>query len=598
MDGTINHIFRERAQQYGESIAVEKNRDGNWEGATWNQLYERSRAVGLGLWSLGIRKGDRVCILSTNRIEWLYADMGILGIGGIVVPAYHSLLDEEVRHYVSNADAKVIIVEDKSQLEKALYTYERYRDLERIIVIDAAECECTGIVMTCEELIAVGNEKHAEVPDLFERLGDEIALDDIATCIYTPGTSGFPKGALISHGNIAAALKMLENLSPPLCAETDRVVNFLPLSHIYERMIHFYGLSCGFTRHYAEDLNTLFSDIQQKKPTVLFVVPQFLEMLYRGILFRVERQSSLQQRLFHWSRKIGSRMLRNRETHAGITRMLQMQYALAYQLIFRKLHDALGGNLRSIYVAGAPTSNEVLDFFHAAGISIIEGYTMTEACGFIAINRVDDFKIGSVGRPLSGIDLRIAEDGEILIAGDTVFKGYWKMEHETREAFSSEGYLRTGDIGVISADGYLIITDRKKDMIITSGGKKVAPQKIENHFKVNPLFDHFVVVGDRRKYITALINLNMELATQFASDLNIPFQKPEDLIYNQDFLDIIDEIISEKNEKLAQFERIKKYRIVEIGFSKDTGELSASSSVKRRSIQEKYIDVIESMYEE
>jgi long-chain acyl-CoA synthetase len=598
MDGTINHIFRESTQQYGDSIAVEKNRGGNREGATWNQLYERSRAVGLGLRALGIRKGDRVCILSTNRLEWLYADMGILGIGGIVVPSYHSLLDEEVRHYVSNADSKVIIVEDKSQLEKALYVSERYPELERIIVIDAAECECTGIVMTFQELMAAGNEKHAEDPHLFERLADEITPDDTATCIYTPGTSGFPKGALISHGNIVAALKMLENVSPPLCTETDRIVNFLPLSHIYERMVHFYGLSCGFTRHYVENLNTIFSDIQQKKPTVLFVVPQFLEILYRGILFRVKRQSSLQQRLFHWSQKIGSRMLRNRETHTGITRMLQLQYKIAYRMIFRKLQDALGGCLRCIYVAGAPTANEILDFFHSAGISILEGYIMTEACGYITTNTIDDFKNGSVGRPLAGIDLRIAEDGEILIASDTVFKGYLKMEHETREVFTSDGYLQTGDIGVMSADGHLIITDRKKDMIITSGGKKIAPQKIENHFKVNPLFDQFVVVGDRRKYITALINLDMELATQFASDLNIQFQKPEDLICNQDFLDIIDDIISEKNEKLAQFERIKKYRIVEIEFSKDTGELSASSSVKRRSIQEKYIDVIESMYKE
>jgi len=598
MDGTINHIFRESAQQYGDSIAVEKKRGGNWEGATWNQLYERSSAVGLGLWALGIRKGDRVCILSTNRLEWLYADMGILGIGGIVVPSYHSLLDEEVRHYVSNADAKVIIVEDKSQLQKALYTCERYPGLERIIVIDTAECECTGNVMTFEDLMAAGTEKHAEDPHFFERLADEITPDDVATCIYTPGTSGFPKGALISHGNIVAALKMLGTLSPPLCAETDRVVSFLPLSHIYERMVHFYGLSYGFTIHYVEDLNTLFSDIQQKKPTVLFVVPQFLEILYRGILFRVERQSSLQQRLFHWSQEIGSRMLRNREAHSGITRMLRLKYKIAHQMIFRKLHNALGGCLRCIYVAGAPTANEILDFFHSAGISILEGYTMTEACGYIATNTVDDFKIGSVGRPLAGIDLRIAEDGEILIAGDTVFGGYWKMEHESRESFTSDGYLRTGDIGVVSADGYLVITDRKKDMIITSGGKKIAPQKIENHFKVNPLFEQFVVVGDRRKYITALINLNMELATQFASDLNIQFQKPEDLYCNQDFLDIIDDIISEKNEKLAQFERIKKYRIVEIEFSKDTGELSPSSTVKRRSIQEKYIDVIDNMYKE
>ena len=265
-------------------------------------------------------------------------------------------------------------------------------------------------------------------------------------------------------------------------------------------------------------------------------------------------------------------------------------------MIFKKLREALGGNIRWIGVTGAPTPREIIEFFNAAGILILEGYAMTESCTFVALNTLDDYKAGSAGRPLQGIDIKIADDGEILIKGDNVFKGYWNLERESREAFTEDGYFHSGDIGIFTADRFLIITDRKKDLIITSAGKNIAPQKIEKLFRMNPLFSQFVVFGDRRKYLIALINLNMDVAAQIAEENNIQFDKPHDLLSSKDFLALVDAMVEEKNKHLAPFETVKRYKIVETEFSRDTGELSVSAKIKRNSIHAKYIDIIESMY--
>lgn len=598
MEQTINHVFRNRAQEYTNRLSVEKKRNGRWEQATWNQYYERSRALGLGLYKLGVRKGDRVCIISSSRLEWIYADMGILAIGGIVVPIYHSLLDEEVRYYINNSGARWILVEDRTQFEKALYAYRKNHILEKIVIMDTEGCELDGKLMIAyDELMDVGRELHEEDSALYDRLIDEIARDDIATYIYTPGTTGVSKGAMISHGNIMASMQILDALDHPLCDETDNTVGFLSLAHAYERIVvHFYAMYRGITKHYAENLDTLADDIKEKRPTIMFAVPQFLERIYQGILWGVSQEPALKQRIFAWAQYIGSEICRSRQERRSTPLLLKLRYKLAYEMIFKKLHHALGGNIRWISVTGAPTPKEIIEFFNAAGVFILEGYSMTESCTFVALNTLDEFKTGSAGRPLPGIDLKIADDGEILIKGDTIFKGYWGLEKESREAFTDDGYFHTGDFGIFTVDRFLIITDRKKDLIITSSGKNIAPQKIENLFRINPLFSQFVVFGDRRKYLIALVNLNIEIASQIAVMNNIQFDEPGDLPGNKDFLALVDRMVEEKNRQLAPFETVKRYKIIETEFSKDTGELSVSSKIKRNSIYAKYIDVIEGMY--
>lgn len=597
MEQTINHVFRNRVQEYQNRLSVEKKRNGRWEQATWNQYYERSRALGLGLYKLGVRKGDRVCIVSSSRLEWIYADMGILSIGGIVVPIYHSLLDEEVRYYINNSGARWIIVEDRTQCEKALYASRKGAVIEKIVIMDTVGCELDEKMIAYDALMEIGREVHEEDSALYDRLIDEITQDDIATYIYTPGTTGIPKGAMISHGNIMASMRVLDALDPPLCDETDTAVGFLPLAHAYERItVHFYTMYRGVTKHYAERLETLPDDIRDKKPTIMFAVPQFLERIYRGILLSVSEEPVVKQRIFTWAQRIGSEVSRCRREGGRTPLLLKLRYRIAYELIFKKLRDALGGNIRWIGVTGAPTPREVIEFFNSAGVFILEGYSMTESCTFVALNTPDDSKAGSAGRPLQGIDLKIADDGEILIKGDTLFKGYWGLEKESREAFTDDGYFHTGDIGIFTVDRFLIITDRKKDLIITSAGKNIAPQKIENLFRINPLFSQFVVFGDRRKYLIALVNINTEIASQIADQHGIHCDEPSDLLSNKDFITLVDQMVDEMNNQLAPFEAIKRYRIIETEFSKDTGELSASSKIKRNSIYTKYIDIIESMY--
>ncbi len=598
MEQTISQVFRNRVQKYRNRLSVEEKRKGMWKQATWEQYYERSRAVGLGLYQLGVRKGDKVCILSSARLEWIYADMGILGIGGIVVPIYESLLDEEVRHYVNNAEAKYILVEDRTQLEKALYAYSKNTLLEKIIIMDTERCEIDNkLLIGYEAVMESGRKKHEEDSSLFDRLVDDITDDDIATYIYTPGTTGIPKGVMISHGNIMASMKILDAIDPPICDDNDNVIGFLPLAHAYERVVvHFYTMYRGITKHYAESIETLVDDIVEKRPTIMFAVPQFLERIYQGILLGVRQEPALKQRIFMWAQNVGAEICKCRQERRSIPFSLKLQYRVAYEMIFKKLHEALGGNIRWISVTGAPTPREIIEFFNAAGILILEGYAMTESCTFVALNTLDDYKAGSAGRPLQGIDMKIADDGEILIKGDNVFKGYWGLERESREAFTEDGYFHSGDIGIFTADRFLIITDRKKDLIITSAGKNIAPQKIEKLFRMNPLFSQFVVFGDRRKYLIALINLNMDVAAQIAEENNIQFDKPRDLLDNKDFLALVDEMFEEKNKHLAPFEAIKGYKIIETEFSKDTGELSVSAKIKRSSIHAKYIDIIESLY--
>jgi long-chain acyl-CoA synthetase len=598
MEQTISQVFRERVQKYRNRLSVEEKRKGMWRQATWDQYYERSRAVGLGLYQLGVRKGDRVCILSSSRLEWIYADMGIFGIGGIVVPIYQSLLDEEVRHYINNAEARYIIVENHTQLQKALYAYRKNTVLEKIIIMDTEGCELDDkLLIGYDAVMESGRTKHEKDSRLFDRLVDSITEDDIATYIYTPGTTGVPKGVMISHGNIMASMRILDAIDPPICDDNDNVVGFLPLAHAYERIVvHFYAMYRGITKHYAESLETLVDDIMEKRPTIMFAVPQFLERIYQGILLGVRQEPAFKQRIFTWAQYVGSEICKCRQERRSIPFSLRLQYKVAYEMIFKKLHQALGGNIRWISVTGAPTPREIVEFFNAAGVLILEGYAMTESCTFVALNTLDKFKAGSAGRPLPGIDMKIADDGEILIKGDNVFKGYWRLEKESREAFTEDGYFHSGDIGIFTADRFLIITDRKKDLIITSAGKNIAPQKIEKLFRMNPLFSQFVVFGDRRKYLIALVNLNMDVAAQIAEENNIQFDKPQDLLGNKDFLALVDEMVEEKNKHLAPFEIVKRYKIIETEFSKDTGELSVSAKIKRNSIHAKYIDVIESLY--
>ena len=600
LEKTINQVFRNRVRKYQDRLAVEKKLNGQWESASWNQYYDRARAAGLAFGALGVEKGDRIAILSENRLEWLYTDMGALGIGCCVVPIYATLTADEVAYIVGNSGSKIIVVEDGEQLAKVLPVLDGCPTLGKVVVMNTTDMSTPhAAVISFEELLDTGRTIDADYADRFGALADAVQPEDLATIVYTSGTTGVPKGAMITHKNIMAVLQALDTIDPKFAKDTDCTVPFLPLSHVFERAAgHYYGMYVGITASYAENINTLLADFAEKRPTMILAVPRVCEKVYQKILMQVEQQPAWRQKIFYWGHTIGMQISTLREKKQPIPLLMRLKYKLAFTLIFKKLRQALGGRVRWMTASGAPTAREIVLFFNAAGIMVVEGYGMTECFAPATMSNLADYRIGTVGRPLPGVDIKIADDGEILVGGDNVFKGYWQMEAETKESFDKEGYFISGDIGRFDDAGFLMITDRKKNLIITSGGKNIAPQKIEGIFISDPLFAHFMVIGDRRRYLSALVTLNMERAVILAAEHAIAFDEPRDLLDNPDFLAIVDEHVQAGNEKLARFETIKKYHILKNEFSQETGELTPSLKLKRKLVQKMYAGEIESLYEE
>jgi len=591
MDGTertVNDVFRNRVKKYGDRVAIEKKLRGKWQSATWNEYNERACATGLGLYSLGVRKGTMVALLSENRLEWLYADMGTLGIGGVVIPVYPTLVSEEIEYILNNSESKVIIPENKNQMKKVLEIANKCPHLEKIVVMDDADADKSNPkVMTFTELMELGRKKYAEDPGLFDKLSAEVTPDDLATLVYTSGTTGLPKGAMITHGNIFWVVQSLDAIRPHFASDKDCTVPFLPLSHVFERIAgHFYGMYCGITASYAESIDTLLADFEEKRPTMILAVPRVCEKVYQKIMAQVQEQSAFKQKVFAWGQKVGNKISKRREMHR-----------IAYAMIFKKLQDKLGGRVTWMTASGAPMAEEIICFFNAAGITVIQGYGMTESTAPATMQSLADYRIGTTGKPIPGQDIKIADDGEILLKGGNVIKGYWKLPVETKEAFTEDGYFMSGDIGMFDEEGNLLITDRKKDLIITSGGKNVAPQKIEGLFKSDPLFTQFIVIGEKKKYLAGLCNINLEEAERIAKQEGIPYGKALDLLDDKRFLAIVQKHVDERNTHLAKYEGIKQWRIVKSEFSQDGGELTPSLKVKRKVVHQKYKDLIDQMYE-
>jgi long-chain acyl-CoA synthetase len=592
----LSQIFRNQAGKYNNRLAVEKRQQGVWHGWSWAEYYDTAKAVGLGLFSLGIRKGDMVALLSENRLEWLAADMGIIGIGACTVPIYVTLLASEVSYIISNSGSKIFIAENQAAVRKALDEIDKCPTLEKIVVIETEGCDLSHpLLLSFAELLRLGRARDAEAPGLFDTLTDAVGPDDLATLVYTSGTTGPPKGAMISHGNILAVFAGLDAVVPAY--ETDVTVPFLPLCHVFERIAgHFYGMKVGVTAHYAQGLDTIVEDIKTKKPTIILAVPRICEKIYARIVSQVKQQPAWKQRVFAWAGHIGARVGVLRERKKPVSPLLAWQHKLAFNLVYKKLNEALGGRVRWMTAAGAPLSREIADFFNASGIFVIEGYGLTETTAPATLNVIDDYRFGTTGKPLPCNEVKIAPDGEILIKGGNVIRGYWRMPEQTKNVFTPDGWLMTGDIGHLDEDGFLAITDRKKDLIITAGGKNIAPQNIEGLFLKNSLFENVLVIGDRRRYLTALMTLNFDEAGRLAREAQIVFETKEELLARPDFLAVVDRHVQERNQHLARYETIKAYRILPESFSEKTGELTPSLKLKKKVIMDNYRDLIESMY--
>ncbi len=594
---TVPELFEFLTEEYAnrtKSFVMMHKVDGKYIGITYNKFKEETENLAFGLASLGINKFDRIAIISENRPEWVYSDMAILGLGAVDVPLYPSLTSDSIEFILNNSESKGIIVSNKFQLNKILKIRKNCSKLDFIIVIN----EKDGIssdpdILTFKEVQTNGDKLKQEDPEYFKDKMHKVQKDDLCTIIYTSGTTGEPKGVMLTHWNILSNSKAALEILP--IYETDVWLSFLPLCHIFERMGGYYtGFASGGTMCYAESIEAVSTNLLEVKPTLMTSVPRLFERIYSKVIKNVESQPPKKQKIFYWALNIGKEYAHAKKIKK-IPLALTLKYRLANKLVLQKIKDKTGGNLRFFISGGAALSRELGEFFEALGILIIEGYGLTESSPVITANRVDDYKFGTVGKVLPGIEVKIAKDGEILARGPNIMQGYYKNRKET-DAVLKDGWLHTGDIGVFDADGFLVITDRKKHLFKTTAGKYIAPTPIESLFVSSKFIDQFVLIGDSRMFLSALIVPDFEAVKEYADSHKISYSNEKDLVKNSEIYKVIEDDMSKFQKQLANYERVRKFVLLDKPFSIESGEITPSMKIKRKFVEERYGHLIEEMY--
>ncbi|MBI4621523.1 MAG: AMP-binding protein [Desulfobacterales bacterium] len=596
-EDTIPTLFLSRVQKYGNRVALRKKEYGIWKDILWKEYGENVKYVSLGLIVLGLKKGECVTLIGENRPEWLYVDLGIMAAGGITSAIYTTNSPEQCEYIIEHSEARFHIAEDEEQLDKVLRVRTNLPKLEKIIIIDMEGLKHFNdpMVMSFEYLIKLGRDLEKKYPDLFETQLNEAKPEDTALLIYTSGTTGPPKGAMLSHANIVWTTGAINDALP--LYDTDEVLSFLPLSHIAERMFSvFLGIRYGYTVNFIENTDTVTQNMVEISPTVFFAVPRIWEKYSSTITIRMSESTLLKKLIYHLSLKIGRKFTGLKLTKGKAPFLWRIIYFIAHFSAFRKLKERLGfDRVRLAISAAAPISPDVLQYYHSIGIPLREIYGQTEDCGPTSVHLGDDIKIGTVGKAVPGVQIKIAEDGEILVKGPNVFQGYFKNPEATHETLI-DGWLHSGDVGELDEKGYLRITDRKKDLIITAGGKNIAPQNIENQLKFSPYINDAIVIGDGRKYLTALIMIDEDNVVKYAQDNRIPFTTYSDLSKNPEIKRLITREVEKVNKTMASVETIKKFTVFDKRLDQEGGELTPTMKVKRKYINEMYRDIIESMY--
>jgi long-chain acyl-CoA synthetase len=573
-------------------VALRAKRDGRWTDIGYRELADQVQDCSIGLRELGAKRGDRVAILSENRPEWAITDYACLAVRAADVPIYPTLPARQVEYILRDCGAAVVVVSNATQLEKVQSVRERLPALAHVIALDPG-AQGPG-VLPFESLLARGRAARDRHPD-WQGSALEAAPDDLATLIYTSGTTGDPKGVMLSHGNIASNVTTCVDLFS-FTAE-DECLSFLPLSHIFERMFgHYCMFHAGVVINYAESIDTVPANMLEVRPHLMASVPRLYEKIYARVLDNVRTSSALRKRIFAWGRRVGEQWAELTIAKRPVPASLRLQKAVADRLVFAKLRARTGGRIRFFISGGAPLSPEIARFFYAAGLPILEGYGLTETSPVMAVNTFQNHRLGTVGQAIPGVEIRIADDGEIVTRGPNVMCGYFNKPEATAEAIDEEGWFHTGDIGTIDADGFLSITDRKKDLIVTAGGKNIAPQPIENLAKSSKFVATAVMIGDRRPFPVMLVVPNAVQVKGWVEHKGLPDGDLEHLLGLPEVRQKIEREVRMTLRDLAQFEMPKKLLLLTRDFTVEAGELTPTLKVRRRIVEERHRVAIEALY--
>jgi long-chain acyl-CoA synthetase len=592
MADTLAQVFLDTVKNYPKPDFMQFKKEGRYRPISTEEFGRRVRNFSLGLRDVGLGRGDRIVILSENRPEWVICDLANLCLGASTVPIYTSLVSEQIKYIIDDSDAKAVIVSNEELWKKV----EAVRPaLAKVRYFITLQDEAPEGVLTAGQVMERGERLAAKDPGLFESLARAILPQDEASLIYTSGTTGLPKGVILTHDNFLSNVKAVSQIIE--FSDRDTVLSFLPLSHVLERMVTFTYIYKGCYICYAESLETVAENLLEVRPNIMVSVPRVFEKIYARVMDTVLSGSALKKRIFFWALKVGKEYGRKKLKGESVSGGLQRKRNLAHKLVFSKILEKTGGRVRFFVSGGAPLSKDIAEFFYALGLVILEGYGLTETSPVISVNTFDNIRLGTVGKTIPGVEVKIAPDGEILTKGPHVMKGYYKKEAETREAFEG-GWFHTGDIGHLDEDGFLVITDRKKDIIVTAGGKNIAPQPIENILKTNPYISNAVVIGDRRRFVCALVVPNFEKLEEYARSSGIAFADRSELARNTAVANFVRAEIERATPNLASYEKIKRIILLDRDFEIEKGEITPTLKVKRSIIENKYKAQIDALYEE
>ncbi len=586
---TLSQLFEFNTTKYNKpDLLIYRGRDGAFHHISSNEFRDRVVNFALGLKTLGVKQGTKVLILSENRPKWHVTDFACHLLSAVVVPLFPTLVAEQVAYIVNHSGAEIVVVSSAEQFAKVRPADDQLKSVKHVVIYNAAEAEEGAL--TFESVLQRGRDVDAQ--DFFEKAVNLAQPDDLATIIYTSGTTGVPKGVLLSHRNFMS--NMLDCAEVLRLTTDDRGLSFLPLSHAFERTVDYVYFYRGLSLVYSANLASLPNDLRESSPSIMANVPRFYEKVKSSIETKAGAAGAVRKAIFDWAVAVGRQKV-GASMNGGVGALLRAKSLLADVLVFRKIRAGTGGNVRFFISGGAPLSADVGRFFLAAGLPILEGYGLTETSPVISVNPPERPKPGTVGKHLPSVDVRISEEGEVLTRGPSVMSGYYKMDEETA-AVMEDGWFHTGDIGRVDSDGYLVITDRIKQLLVTSVGKKVAPQPIEKKVESSPFVEQILLIGEKRRFISALVVPDFDQLRLFAKDRKIGVKDPEDLVAHPVVRELFDREIETHTQGLSSYERIRKYTLLPRPFAIETGELTPTMKIKRKVVREKYADLIEKMY--